>query len=258
MPNYVTNEIRITGTEDQIKSFLDKAKVKFTQMQERFELQQGQTPKEEEVAYEFSFRGFIPVPDHPDYYTGGCSHRHPSPGMVDFVRQQFGVDLPDNHPIVLASTVREEHPNCWYVWNKENWGTKWDASDVVVGCETTILERMVTAGDEMSTEVVRFDTAWSPPFPVFEKMVHQFPSCGFSFSWMNEDIHGHGGGCVDYKDGKFGELMEGINDPDDPKTGKLWWSLAKNLRGYTREKHQDYLDDVAEDARLAEEDNEDK
>ncbi|MGD9728563.1 MAG: hypothetical protein AB7V39_19530, partial [Nitrospiraceae bacterium] len=144
-----------------------------------------------------------------------------------------------------------EHPNCWYVWNNENWGTKWDAYDVVVGGASTILERLATASDERSTEVVRFDTAWAPPIPVFEAMADQFPELNFVFSWMNEDQFGSGGGWVEAKNGVLGEIVDGINDPEDPETGPLWWALAKGLQGYTREQYQEYLDEVAEDNRLA-------
>lgn len=249
MPNHVTNEIKIIGTEARIKELLEKAHVKYMQLQDRFDIPQGQEPKLEEVEREFSFRGFVPVPDHPDY-QGNCSHQHPSPGMADFIRQQFGMDLPDDHPIIAASLVKEEHPNCWYVWNRENWGTKWDAYDVVIGSESTILERLATAGDERVTEVVRFDTAWSPPFPIFEKIAQEFSDCDFVFSWLDEDMMGHGGGYVEFKDGKFGEVVSDINDPEDPETGKLWWELAKNLKGYSWEKYQDRLDEIAEDERL--------
>jgi hypothetical protein len=51
----------------------------------------------------------------------------------------------------------------WYAWALDNWGTKWNACDA-----------------EYSTKdperVLWFDTAWSPPVPVFEALAKRFPA----------------------------------------------------------------------------------
>ena len=47
----------------------------------------------------------------------------------------------------------------WYDWRLENWGTKWDVYE-------THCTRM-----DASTLVLNFYTAWSPPIPVFDKLV---------------------------------------------------------------------------------------
>ena len=47
----------------------------------------------------------------------------------------------------------------WYDWRLEHWGTKWDIYNATC-------ERM----DE-NTLVLSFDTAWSPPIPVYDKLV---------------------------------------------------------------------------------------
>ena len=51
-------------------------------------------------------------------------------------------------------------PN-WYDWNRENWGTKWNASY----CEL----RPSKQGD---STVLLFETAWSLPLPILEKLEH--------------------------------------------------------------------------------------
>ena len=64
----------------------------------------------------------------------------------------------------------------WYNWNIDNWGTKWDAYDVYVdleGCHAS------------------FTTAWSPPTPVFEAIIKQFPELSFTFRY--EEGEGWGG-----------------------------------------------------------------
>jgi hypothetical protein len=47
----------------------------------------------------------------------------------------------------------------WYDWRLQHWGTKWDIYNATC-------ERM-----DANTLVMSFDTAWSPPIPVFDKLV---------------------------------------------------------------------------------------
>ena len=54
----------------------------------------------------------------------------------------------------------------WYHWNISNWGTKWDACNVSIEYH-----------DESQIEI-EFDTAWSPPEPICERLREMF-----------EDIH---------------------------------------------------------------------
>lgn len=65
----------------------------------------------------------------------------------------------------------------WYRWNTKNWHTKWDA------CEADITD------DEYGVEI-SFNTAWSPPLPVFEAMAEQFPALSFYFYWEEEQEWG--------------------------------------------------------------------
>ena len=50
----------------------------------------------------------------------------------------------------------------WYEWNCEHWGTKWDAGEVVMN---RVDEKTLTAV---------FHTAWSPPVPIFERLVEDY------------------------------------------------------------------------------------
>ena len=47
----------------------------------------------------------------------------------------------------------------WYDWRCDNWGTKWDIYN-------TQCSRM-----DDNTLVMSFNTAWSPPIPIFDKLV---------------------------------------------------------------------------------------
>lgn len=64
--------------------------------------------------------------------------------------------------------------NNWYDWNRENWGTKWNAY-------WSSLE---------SDNVLIFHTAWSTPIPVFEKLAEICYEHNVSFigKWADEDM----------------------------------------------------------------------
>lgn len=76
----------------------------------------------------------------------------------------------------------------WYSWSIANWGTKWNAYDV---------------GDwkmGRNTAELYFETAWSPPLPVIQKLAENFPTLTFKLSYADE-----GGGFLGYtifKNGK--------------------------------------------------------
>ena len=57
-----------------------------------------------------------------------------------------------------GTTAPSDSPN-WYDWCIENWGTKWDIYDA--HCDRI----------DANTLQLYFNTAWSPPIPVFDKLV---------------------------------------------------------------------------------------
>ncbi|EGF12106.1 hypothetical protein HMPREF9123_0086 [Neisseria bacilliformis ATCC BAA-1200] len=62
----------------------------------------------------------------------------------------------------------------WYEWSNRHWGTKWNAYHQHIG----------TLSD---TEIyVEFDTAWSPPEPVFAAIVETFPDLQLEARYIDE------------------------------------------------------------------------
>ena len=62
--------------------------------------------------------------------------------------------------------------NNWYDWSIDNWGVKWDCSDVEVTEEF---------GD---TEITyTFDTPWGPPEEIYALLVAKFPEVHISWFW---------------------------------------------------------------------------
>lgn len=77
------------------------------------------------------------------------------------------------------------HSN-WYGWSCANWGTKWNSYAFSM------------TRDEPGEIQIMFDTAWSPPEPIFQKLAEEFPllrfnvfafdeGCGFAYEANNED-----------------------------------------------------------------------
>lgn len=90
------------------------------------------------------------VPPPVNIETGGCSH-----GFT------FGERV-------------EEQPDgtiCWYAWNVNNWGTKWNAYD-----------------SEVTEGRVQFDTAWSHPYPVMKALAAKHPDVEFEVQYADEDL----------------------------------------------------------------------
>lgn len=59
----------------------------------------------------------------------------------------------------LTAEDRDNNPINWYDWNCANWGTKWNAYNLVVGYD-----------------YIQFDTAWGIPKPVLDKIIEKYPS----------------------------------------------------------------------------------
>ena len=70
----------------------------------------------------------------------------------------------------------------WYDWNCENWGTKWDASDV----------KLIDHGPDHKQYT--FSTPWAPPIPVLIALSVQHPNLHLELEW--EEEQGFGGTYV--------------------------------------------------------------
>ena len=91
------------------------------------------------------------LPNEKGEFSKLKQHKSPKTGEVMFETYEF----PDG-----------KNDDRWYHWNIQNWGTKWDACNVEIDY-----------ADESQIEVT-FDTAWSPPEPICERLREMF-----------EDIH---------------------------------------------------------------------
>lgn len=83
----------------------------------------------------------------------------------------------------------------WYEWCNANWGTKWNAYDVVHSEGSCVIE---------------FDTAWNAPIPVIEALSNMFPDTEFHLVYADED--------ASYNTGDI-EFLNGITSCFQPEGG---------------------------------------
>lgn len=65
------------------------------------------------------------------------------------------------HPPEIMKSMEDPKNNDWYNWRCNNWGTKWD-----FGLEENYEPIKIQDGSVM----ISFDTAWSPPIPLYDKL----------------------------------------------------------------------------------------
>lgn len=86
------------------------------------------------------------APSPPNKETDGCNDQH-EPGVI-----------------------------CWYKWNIENWGTKWNGYDTVVEPQPGDLCQL------------QFDTAWAHPIQIVVALSTMFPEDVLEVRWADEDL----------------------------------------------------------------------
>lgn len=115
-----------------------------------------------EVVASFDFNQIIPTPD--DVFQGNLS---------------------------FEEQVKTRGRN-WYDWNRQNWGTKWNAYNFGL---TEIREYSLT---------FVFDTAWSPPTPVIKTLAQRFPEVDIKHHFIDEG--GNFAGTNYYHNGELQEV----------------------------------------------------
>lgn len=92
---------------------------------------------------------------------------------VETLKTRYKQDLAEVVALGEQVFVNKQKYGCadWYDWSCKNWGTKWNA------CETYI-----------DGNTVYFDTAWSPPLPVIEKLSKLYPENEIEICFAEEQV----------------------------------------------------------------------
>lgn len=125
----------------------------------------------------------------------------------------FGMVIPEPDNIEQGACGGQHEPGviCWYEWNIDHWGTKWNGYSL----HTT------DHGD--GTAEIRFETAWSHPFPVLEALSRALPDAELSVSYADEDLGSNLGWYVI----RGGEIDGGVTEPDSLDEAR---DFAANLK----------------------------
>jgi hypothetical protein len=156
MPNWVFNNVTITGQAPVVKELREQLR-KPIQVPVMDDYKQVEPRTFREYTPDWiSFQNLIPIPaDILDEYHGVCD----SEGM--------------------------KNKNNWYSWNANNWGCKWDAN------ETNGSIEMINNYEAQLA--LSFDTPWSPPLPIMEKLTDFCRDNDLIMNWSYEEEQGWGG-----------------------------------------------------------------
>lgn len=205
MPNYVQNEIKISAPHS-LKTIK--------------ELFNGDD-------FQFDFNSFIPMPTSLNVESGSHTDRAIIYYLSERLTKPYGeirdhVSIATLFPnsaentyntlsevtltpeeadhlydsgIIYCGNYEKYGHTTWYDWSIENWGTKWNASDVGV------------LFDESGFV---FQTAWSAPHPILLAMSKKYPELTLVHTWADEDM-GSNTGSVVYHNGEISQ------EPDVPE-----------------------------------------
>lgn len=97
----------------------------------------------------------------------------------------------------------------WYSWSCAHWGTKWNAYH--------------HREQEDDATQIEFDTAWSAPHPVIQKLSMMYPDVKITHKWADEDM---GNNCG------IAEYIEGCGEPEYLDGTKDAYKFAAEVLGY--------------------------
>ena len=96
------------------------------------------------------------MPNHTD---NRVTLSHADSQQIDAIYNVMNTDDTELLNHIIPMPPEEEIASGWYEWRLDNWGTKWDIYE-------THCNRI-----DANTLSMTFYTAWSPPIPVFDKLV---------------------------------------------------------------------------------------
>ena len=153
MPNHFETRVILTGSKEAIVSF--KA--------QHF-IQQG-------AELCFDMNTVIPMPK----ILEGTESSSVMPTTVDGLLAKIAEGTQDGVAYLKHLWALKE-TGCanWYTWCSSNWGTKWNAYDLVI------------TNDQPKRLAFHFQTAWAPPTPVLAKLIAEHHELNFQMKGRDE------------------------------------------------------------------------
>ena len=220
MPNWVQNNIKFSGDTAEIKKMLE-------------------TIKNDEISFgSIDFNKIIPMPESLNIECGSRTDKgiemvkNYLESMPEELKgkegtyEEFIADL-RNHStdisdekekkiwdigVTAVDNLYKYNAPTWYEWCNDNWNTKWNACGYD---ENT---------DYSDSDFIWFQTAWSAPVPVIQKLSEMYPNIELTLEFADEDL-GQNCGEMKFKDGDiFEEYI--------PQTGKEAIEFAAKVWEY--------------------------
>ena len=123
----------------------------------------------------FSFEAILPMPKELELVMSPVSIVDTLAEVHAHREKNKGTAFYSGSPITqeISDRLDEDYgANNWHDWTCENWGVKWDCSNVQLTEEFGDLELCYT-----------FDTPWGPPEEIYIFLVAKFPKLSFSWFW---------------------------------------------------------------------------
>lgn len=193
MPNHITNIITSDKDLDEVLKFM-KSKISEFDFNNLLPMpiEMKETTSPANIVTQKEYDEWKKKPKQNEFFEGPLTAKI----QKDYIRR-FGADN-------------------WYKWSINNWGTKWNAYDIIA--------------DDIGA--IEFHTAWDTPQPIFKALSKQFPDQTFMVDYADEDT-GSNCGKMEFQNG---EMTEYINKEGDAE-------FACNVNGYD---YQEYLNDIKE------------
>lgn len=197
MPNHVTNILTITGPEELVTKIKSEISGSYDDGEPMY----------------IDFNKIIPRPGTLDITSGSSTSngiailkwRQGDPSdirkimgynwgtefateeaLIDYMLEKGTANLDDAQKAL--DNIRDYGHQDWYSWNTANWGTKWNAY----------------SQEAKEDGAIKFETAWSTPYPVIEALSRKYPEAVISMRYADEDF-GHNVGEYTFHGGDLVE-----------------------------------------------------
>ena len=176
MPNHIINHVTIKGKVDSLQSLYNSI----------ITIERGKNT--------IDFNKIVPMPESLNIEDGSNTYfgiKHYQRFLEYFSQlpdadiEAAELDFLDMYPIEdnrweLGKTAMKNKQQygheTWYGWRIENWGTKWNAYECE--CELDLENEQI---------LMTFQTAWSSPSPIFERLSYEHPDISVRVEWADED-----------------------------------------------------------------------
>lgn len=164
MPNWCNNTLNVSGDEKSIAAFLTAARGRHAGYNDPYHGNggDGTWPVHDKVRVKALVKN--PAPLYGDEHDLCMNALYPVP--IDYRRFPFD----DSQARKLGEAIGEPRKHGGYEWQTDHWGSKWDVEGNLLESHDTFLQ-------------YKFDTPWSPPISLFEKVAKDFPSLTFELEY---------------------------------------------------------------------------